>query len=151
MQNVTGIIRGNPWKFPRISTANVLAGVYQYERAVAASGGTDQVEMPNNRKRKKKSGSRSREARDLKRSVWRADGRSAASGDPVYIPARQRRRAFQRVVTVVGRQFAVEGTEWWAQAEVETLRLSNIMEMMCVRSPFSVPHVCHANLVHGCA
>ena len=50
------------------SDTGVLAGVY--ERAVARSGAS--VEMPNNRKRKKKSGSRSRETRDLKRSVWRA-------------------------------------------------------------------------------
>ena len=44
--------------------------------------------MPNNRKRKKKHGTAASQARDLKRSLRRADGRSAKTGEAVVISER---------------------------------------------------------------
>ena len=86
--------------------------------------------MPNNRKRKKKHGTAASQARDLKRSLRRADGRSAKTGEAVVISERQRSRARARVLTVLGQRFQLEGSEWWGSADVETLRLSTIVGYM---------------------
>ena len=86
--------------------------------------------MPNNRKRKKTHGKAAREARDLERSLRRADGRDAKTGEAVVVSERQRARARDRVIMVLGRRFEVEGSEWWASADVETLRLSTIVAYM---------------------